>query len=72
LQSNAISASTRTNFRADDGRVDVDLDSRIAKTFSVFLTAPEYEEPHKSAALPPTADTKSPAFSFNIKLNIVI
>ena len=72
MQSNAISVSTRTNFRADDGRVDVDLDSRIAKTFSVFLTAPKYEEPHKSAALPPTADTKSPAFSFNIKLNIVI
>ena len=62
-----------TDFRADGGRVDVDLNSRIAKTLSVFLRAPEYEEaPPKFLHRPPIADTKAPGPSFNVKLNIVI
>jgi UDP:flavonoid glycosyltransferase YjiC (YdhE family) len=72
LQSTAISPCTRTDLYADDGRVDVDLDSKIARTLSVFLAAPEYEKPLKSSAHPPAADTKLPVSSFNVKLNIVI
>jgi UDP:flavonoid glycosyltransferase YjiC (YdhE family) len=61
-----------TDLRIDDGRVDVDLDSKLARTLSVFLNAPAYELPPKSAKPPPAADTKFPDSSFDVKLNIVI
>jgi hypothetical protein len=61
-----------TDLRTDDGRVDVDLDSKLARTLSVFLNAPAYELPPKSAKPPPAADTKFPDSSFDVKLNIVI
>jgi hypothetical protein len=74
LQSAASRQWTGTDFRADDGRVDIDLNSRIARTLSVFLTPPTYDAPPKPSQHSPAADvdTKSPHSSFNVKLNIVI
>lgn len=48
-----------TDFHADDGRVDVVLSSRIAKTLSAFLAPLTYETPPEPLAHPPTADIKA-------------
>ena len=64
------------NHRVVDGRVDIDLNSRNAKTLSLLLPAPALDrtspESPPLVSHPPAADGKLPASPFEIKLNIVI
>lgn len=61
-----------TDTLIDDGRVDIDLNSRIAKTLSIILKAPTSEVPPDSFQRPTPVQIKPPVSLFDVKLNIVI
>lgn len=59
----------KADLKTDDGRVDIDLSSRIVKAVSLLLPAPAHE-PKPSHR--PATDSKPPVPDFPVNLNIVI
>ena len=56
----------------DDGRVDIDLISRLVRTFKRLIPKPPVQEKNPSKSTSPPVDSKLPFAAFSVKLKIVI